>query len=168
MKRIIVALASIVLLGGATPIDWKYFGETTHAGAAYHNFFLASRIDRKGDHAQVWTKEMDAKVLSKVTMGKDGIERSAAKLSGGYMPPIAKAQPLSKGQLVDIIMMEEYANEASIDPQVQFLWEFDCRGKVARTLATMVKGKMPSDIPTSWMHVPPQSIGDNLMTVICQ
>jgi hypothetical protein len=155
-----------------SPSDWKLYAFTAGKNQAVL-FFLASEIVRTPPgHVQVWMKAVDYTKLDKQrnTLDKKGdvIERSAEKVSQGYVPPFGTTTKISSDEALQIILFEQMADEASVPPTLRILYEFDCAQKIFRPLSIIGShGVNESKAPT-WDHVPPESTIETLSRLTCR
>lgn len=170
MKRIFVAISAMLLCGAAVPVDWKVFSFATDDGHGVLSFYDASSIKRGTDgHLIVWVKSMDASLLLAVKTSPEGLARIDAKVRSGYIPPVIALIPSTPSR--GAVISEEQANNAGVAAASQVLWEIDCDKSVNRILSATetVKGVQSSfDAVGDWQHVPPGSVGDNLIRLLCQ
>jgi hypothetical protein len=170
-KRLLMICVGL-LLCGAAPVDWKFIGDNQGGGIELVNFYDATSVRRlPKHHIEVWTKAIDLKVLENLNLDQDGIDAAASNFVRGYRPPYALLHEVDRDQLVDLLAFEQMAKDPTIQPRVQSLWEMDCDRRVGRTISLIMNthGKMTAtDTPTSWIHFPPESIGRDLMILVCQ
>ena len=155
------------------PADWKLYAFTATKKQAVL-FYLRSEIVRTPPgHVQVWIKALDYGKINRAYNHLDqkgGVfQNSAKKVATGYEPPFGTVTKLDQNQLVDIVVFEELANEASINPTLRVLYEIDCPQKLLRQVSLM--GGQPTQTDSrvhEWEHVPPESTVDTLSKLICQ
>ena len=169
MKWLIIALASILLYGAASPVEWKVFSFATDDGDSILLFYDGNSIKRTQDgHVTVRVKSMDATRLVAAEISKEGQARIDAKVKSGYIPPITTLTP-STSTLGGVIS-EEQANNAGVPVINQVLWEIDCTKSTDRVLSAPETGKPAQasyEAVGDWEHVPPGSVSDNLMRLLC-
>jgi hypothetical protein len=176
MRRIAITLASLLVCTAqsaqAAVVDWKYFGSTSIDGSAIHSFYEVKGIKHlPNHHLQVWTKGMDAETMNTAKLDNAELSQAAGRFLGGYKPPYASVQKLEKQQFFGILGLEAQANEGSLTPRIQTLWEIDCTAGMDRTLSIIVNdpaGKVDTkNTSGKWLHAPPQSMAANLNSMVC-
>ena len=171
MKQVIVAAVSIVLLSGAGSSDWKYWGASGDATGKFQNFFEKNGIERlPGGHIKVWTKALDWNAVEKHKPSPIEMHQAVDRIGHYYFPELAKAQTLSKDQMMDSVLLEAVANGGSILPRLQTLFEIDCVGKMSRPLSIISNNNgriQSSDKEGEWMHTAPDSSFSILAKILC-
>ncbi|MBI1213778.1 MAG: hypothetical protein GC190_20145 [Alphaproteobacteria bacterium] len=158
--------------GGSS--DWKFYGGATVAGGEpEYLFYDAAGLQHVGTHVKVWVKGLPSKELEKARDAADQglIDRAAKKLAHYYVPPIARLRNIDQDQAIDIILFEEIADDATIEPRSRILYEIDCPGKMIRDLSVWLVGQHgrpgTRDTPGEWKHIPPETNGAALSTLLC-
>lgn len=168
---LVVFLAASAATAQSPSHSWHFFGVTQDGTSLFY-----SSTDLHGlpdGHVEVWTKGLSSKAVrregDRLIKDKDVLKRVTMSALVGA-PPITSVEKLSQDQIDEIALEEEVANEAQLKPVLRMLWEVDCAGKMMRTLSTyLVKGGRTgfSDKATEWGHVPPESTGETLYTLVC-
>jgi hypothetical protein len=163
--------------GDSHSADWKYYWDSLLPGPGgsevpVRDFYLQSELKPlQSGHIQVWTKGLSVDDTDKATLSKEGIDRAAKKLLSGYVPPVSSIIALNHEQLAGTVGMEEIADEGVVSPQIQTLVELDCTEKLLRQISvTITSGRTfgTSDREGVWEHMPPESSGARLLTLVCK
>lgn len=175
-------LATVLLLSGAChasaqsiDVDWKFFGGTDIDGKSEYQFYDSKSIVRRPDgHVEVWTKGLPESQLNRITNAKSVdkafVDRVAMKVLKGYEPPISTAVDLKHDQAIEIMMDEDIADTARIEPMMRMLSELDCTGHSIRWLSlsgTRHGKSFFSNTPGEWMRVAPETSAAWLLKIIC-
>ena len=168
MNRFITVLGAILLYGSASSSEWKVFSFATNESDNILLFYDPSSVKQtENDFITVRVKSMDAALLLGAEISNEGLARIDAKLKSGYIPPITMLTSTSvKGGLI----LEEQANNAGVPAINQLVWEIDCTKGVERILsaAKMADNEQASyEVFPDWERVPPGSVGNNLMRLLC-
>jgi hypothetical protein len=159
------------LFAQSPDVDWHFFGGTKIHGKAVDQFYDGkSLVKRPGGHIEVWTKGLPQSQIDARRLDKASTDRIAGKMITGYMPPIALVVDLNQDQQSQILIEEDIANGAQIQPTMRMLGELDCAGHLVRWLSIYAvdDGKETfSNTPSEWMHVAPETSGAMLLKILC-
>jgi hypothetical protein len=155
--------------------DWQEYGLSKVDKLSVFLFFDAAGIVRRGsDHVEVWTKALSLKALDRAdttaSTGKKILKFFNQRLARHYRPPIAALMELDRKKLIEVMMDEAAANVGDIEANARVLYELDCTNRLLRELSTyaVLDGKTQyKDTPDEWRHVPPETIGANLLKLAC-
>ncbi len=155
-------------------VDWKYFGSSTQPKPGYL-FYNSSDLVRTADgHIQVWTKALPQKAVDRVANAKKPLkqilDRVAQKVAGGYSLPYSAYAKITFDQYMALVVCEEIADVADIQPTMRILYEIDCPGRMFRELSIFVNigGRSGSkDQPSEWKHVAPETNPAAIAKLVC-
>lgn len=174
---LVLLMVSIVQRASAQSldVDWKYFGGAVVDGKTVLTFYDEKSLVRPPDgHIEVWTKGLAESEMIRVAnakkVDKAVVDRAAKKVAAGYAIPYAAVTQLTLNQYVDLVMDEDIADYAQIQPVARMLFELDCPGRLFHLLSTelVTGGKRGfSNTPSEWEHVPPETNVSALMKILC-
>jgi hypothetical protein len=167
---ILLCVASVAF--GSQGDDWKLLGAT----AGKDNdalFYLASEIRKTtAGTLRVWVKSVNfgklVKAADGLSPGSPSAKAVIEKGATGYQPPYSSVQTLSPDGLLNVIIWEQLADDdADIPTRTHILWEVNCDQWEFRTVTIQVGNKPPSQVPTSWQPIPPESNPRALAKLVC-
>lgn len=184
LRMKIIALLSFFLLFAPHSIsanskgdDWKLYGSATLDGNDEVTVFYSSSSIQKlqNGHIRVWVKSLAHAQINQTLNAKRGkdarVERVAKKMVDGLSTPIAKIESLTSDQIAGILLEEEVANEALLVPRAQVFYELNCATRQIKGLSLNFVDKAGKRGSTSkegeWDYVPPESIANRLMKMLC-
>ena len=167
MQRLTIAVVATFLMG-ATAIDWKLYGNSMLGRELMRSFYSELELLPNG-HLQVSTEDFTSERLTLIKTRDLVKERATGKLKAGYRPPIAHLGTLSDDELVNVIELQELANDELIAPRIQTVRELDCAGKKIRVLRKTQDGMEidANKLNLSWERVLPETSRANLFQLVC-
>jgi hypothetical protein len=178
MKVILVALvlaASTALYAQQSTYDWRLLGDA-EGSPETHVFYDAAGTRKLPDgHYEVWLKALPIKATdnatNQVAHDKARIDHAAQKLLAGYVPPLGVDVKLTKDQIEHAVLIEEVANEGSVEPTARILEEVDCEKGLVRQLniTARLKGQLVvQNTPKEWQHIAPETNTSRLRLALCR
>ena len=156
--------------------DWKLYAFSKIPSGTVVLFYSDGDIRRSsgGQFVKVWIKALNEKELehARDTMSKPMMERAADKIGHYYLPPVATVESATVDQIYNMVLFEQLADEAALQPRLRILYDLDCTGRVSRTLSLYIdkngNGQISSSDKTSeWAHVAPETPLATLMSILC-
>jgi hypothetical protein len=174
---LVLALETFPPVAYAGDADWKYYSTSPGTkGSATDLFYDARGLKRNPDgNIEVWVKGLDdakiQKIMNDPKPDKALVESVAQKVAHYYLLPFGTLHDLANDTYVGLVLAEEVANQASVPPVMQVLYEADCRGGMLRELSVKVYSPngavTSSESPMQWSHIPPESPGHSLLALVC-
>jgi hypothetical protein len=106
-----------------------------------------------------------------VELKSDRDAKIVQKIKEGYVPPIIVVGKMEFQQIIEIVLSEEIANVASIEPQGQIFEELNCSERMMRSLSASIHANGKSDFqnkPSDWEYVPPEGNSATLVKLLCR
>jgi hypothetical protein len=175
-KTIMLALLlTCGLARGAEPppnVDWKFYGTATLGGQDSAAFYESVGVVRRPNgYIEVWTKGLLASdILKFQKTDKEFLDRVKNKSNSDYEMPYAGVVKIDKDAKLALMVLEDAANSSHAEPIVRVLYEFDCAGRMERSLSEhfSVGGKVErSETASTWHHIAPETGVDTLMKILC-
>ena len=156
-------------------MDWKYYGGALAGPGGESCFYDADgTVAASSRSVRVWTKCLPRTSVEAVNPEKefDGkiLDITARKIAGYYFPPISSIEEANADQLMTIVLYEQIANIADIQPRSRILYELDCTERRLRELSIHIEqdGKVGSfDKAREWHYAPPETNGAALLKLLC-
>lgn len=179
MTRIIglaIALCAVTTSGHAQTAHtgWRIFA----SGGGITFFYSVPTIKRTSQNernprrgkVRVWTEQLSTKALANIRPTQRGIYLVALRIAHGYRPPILKIFPAASA--INMAGAEEVADEGTVPLKGSEYTEIDCATGRFRVLTEIrytengnIKGFASGH--SAWIYYPPQSVEDDLATLIC-
>jgi hypothetical protein len=170
----LISLACTCLAGQPARSDWRAFGAAKVAGQPVELFYLSNDVERTpdGGFARVWTKALNRPELERAVDKLDaGVSAEiAARLKGGYIPPLSQMRTLTNDQVAWVAASEQVASDAKLEPTTLVQYEVDCPKQLMRQLRSeiAIKGRRHSSGSASeWAPIPPEGNMTVLHTLVC-
>jgi hypothetical protein len=174
--RVFIVLATLWAsqATNAADADWRIYGFAKTDGEEAL-FYLSSDVRPQADgRIQFWVKGLDwhqiDTIFNSPEPDKSLAERAAKKVLAGYVAPYAVTHNVSQDEHVNLIVAEEIANEAKLQPITRILYELDCKQRLLRELSMefTINGKQQfSKTTNEWTHIAPETNGAVLEAVLC-
>ena len=168
----LVAL-SVAVSAQAADVDWKAYGFVAHADGDLVCFYDAQSVSFVGALTRVWVKCVLLKELQDFgTRNREKIQASVQrKTTEGYVPPFVSVLGANSKRVNAITAAEEIADMGEVvQTRSRFFYELDCANRMERRLNAygIIDGKeIRDDSPGEWVHLPPESAGSRLATILC-
>jgi hypothetical protein len=171
-------IASCLIAAGAnavaSEVDWKMYGAASVDGYEICFYDAMGAALAPDKNVRVWTKCLPQQDLDDINTEHafDGriLDHVAKKVSRHYVPPITSVENVDERQRLAIILYEEAADIAGIQPRSSIYYEIDCAQKMLRELSVSVSvnGKFGSrQTPSEWKYIPPEGNGARLLSLLC-
>jgi hypothetical protein len=137
-------------------------------------FYDASGVQKLADGTyQVWLKGLPGKEVEKAVskLSRDEAWRAAAKVMTGYRPPTDASGKEATEEIIADAMLEQVADQATIDPKVRMLVAIDCANRTTRTLTLQTRtGDTYRTVENmgGWMHIAPETNFAVLHGALCR
>jgi len=163
-----VMIASCLWAGNAFCGDWKLYGVSSPAaGTTEYMFYDTGTVLDANGSVKLWIKTVLSDAMEKVSTNAAVVERAAAKVAKGYVPPITGIY----GTIANAALLEEAANEPSLRSRAEILYQIDCREKKYRTVSGATFNKVGlAEFRfgiSKWDGIAPKSNADNLVRMVC-
>jgi hypothetical protein len=171
-------IASCLIAAGAnavaSEVDWKMYGAASLDGHEICFYGAMGAALTPAKNVRVWTKCLPQEDLDDIdaehTFDGQILDHVAKKVSHHYVPPITSVESVDERQLLAIILYEEAADIAGIQPHSSIYYEIDCAQKLLRELSVSISfnGKLDSrQTPSEWKYIPPEGNGARLLSLLC-
>jgi hypothetical protein len=173
--RLVLAFLVIAQCASAQSLDadWKFFGGATLDGKKVLTFYDSESLMRQPNgHIEIWIKGLPEPDVrhAEDTADKKAVARVAEKAVKGYVLPIQSVADFTHDQYIMLVLDEDIANGADIQPTIRMLFELNCRDRLSRALSVFLvqRGKKGySDTPGKWTHAPPETNVAALLKILC-
>jgi hypothetical protein len=155
--------------------NWVYYGGAQNVSKqSISLFYSQNSVDRTSiGFIRFWTKGLlDADTDKAAVKKKDSlITNSARRFAANYLPQIATIEKLTHDQLLSVIVSEEIADNADLEPQSRIFYELDCSGKRMRELSISVRSSnglwSSDDLEKPFKFIAPETNANRLLRLIC-
>jgi hypothetical protein len=189
MVRFILTIATVILVaalaiadgrGRSEDTDWKFYGSLERNEffkEVLKCFYDAGSVARQADgHIRVWTKCLSNPAIDKILKDEESetyreIWKRVFRIpADAYDPPMIKVEPKWATVREHIIIDEQTADVATIEPTTRIYYEINCADKQLRVLSTElhVNGKSEFENKSSdWAYIPPKTNVAYLLKILC-
>ena len=147
-------------------------------------FFDSAGMKTLSDgHLAIWVKSIPRKKLQIFDkqapkmgvnqMYDDAVAKAAVRLLTESRMSIERVLTvkINKEARAEMMLFEALADGGSIEAKYKIFFEIDCRNDLMRSLSTFLTGPegevSSSEMPSQWLHVPPETAGSNLVALTC-
>jgi len=171
VSTVLVGTLGIQQFANAQDADWRVFGFTDKLTL----FYSVPDIARAPDGSvRVWTQgiQIKEKALDAAAKDKIFLDLVAGRIAHYYVPPLALVEKINTDQMMNLVQMEEVANERRVSPDIVMFTEIDCKDLRSRFLQITKYAKDGTlrgtkTQPWGWEYIQPQTNNKKLATLVC-
>ncbi len=191
MIRFILTIATVVLVaalaiadgrGRSEDTDWKFYGslERNEFFKVVLKCFYDASVARQADgHIRVWTTCLSYPAMDKILKDEKSEYHEIMKrvfrilfADAIYDPPMIKVEPKWARVREHIIIDEQVADVAAIEPTTRIYYEINCADKQfqLRELSTELHVNGRSEFEnkwSDWAYIPPKTNVAYLVKILC-
>lgn len=156
--------------------DWKAYtiSKLGRVRTKYICFYDENSAIKKPDSIlHVWTECVSQRnIYSALKKDKNGdiVKTANEKIKDSYIPPLGVFFELSADQDLSVTLLEQTADAKKMRLVRHALMALDCKSHRVKELKIAFvahRKHRHSDTPTEWQSVPPDTVGSNLLNVVC-
>ncbi len=193
MVRFLLTIATVILVaalaisdgrGRSEDTDWKFYGSLERNEffkEVLKCFYDAGSVARQADgHIRVWTKCLSYPAMDKILKDEQSetyreIRKRMFRIllaDATYTPPMIKVEPKWARVREHIIIDEQVADVAAIEPTTRIYYEINCADKQfqLRELSTELHVNGTSEFEnksSDWAYIPPKTNVAYLLKILC-